>query len=78
MDVKTLKKKTAALYSTEGYFERFFELKFENPYTSDTGIYIMLEKEHEEIFGQKKYSSEGSFRNAKFRYLKKLQRKRRN
>lgn len=60
------------LLDFRGYFERFYLLQYENPHTTDLGIYIIIEQEYSATFGTNKYSSFESFKTSKYRYCKSL------
>lgn len=56
--------------STIQYFQLFFEIKGDS--LSDKAAYLTTEEKWEETHGFPKYTSFGSFRVMKYRYLKKL------
>lgn len=55
------------------YFDRFYQIKGVD--LSDKRAYLKLEDEYFIRFGENRYSSYGSFRNGKYRYLKALLKK---
>lgn len=73
MDVVQLDEQTQKLITFSGYFEKFYLLKFENPHTTDLGVYIMLEELYLSVFGTNKYTSFQSFKTSKYRYCRSLQ-----
>lgn len=60
------------LYSLDGYFTRFFEIIYETECRTYTEAYLALEDEFKDLFGQNRYATYQSFKNAKSRYLKTL------
>lgn len=77
MDVVQLDEQTQKLITFPGYFEVFYELKFENPHTTDLGVYLMLEELYLGVFGTNKYTSFESFKTSKYRYCRSLQEEKR-
>lgn len=59
------KSKVQQLYSKAGYFDRFYEIMYETDYTSYKEVWCILEDEYELIFGQPRYTTYQSFKNAK-------------
>lgn len=63
------------LYSRSGYFDRFYEILYETDYSTYREVWNILEKEYEVIFGQPRYTSYQSFKNAKNKETKSRQTK---
>ena len=55
-----------------GYFDMFYRLKSKHMDLTNRNVYEMLESLYFQYYGCKKYSTYGTFRNAKHRYLNRL------
>lgn len=61
------------LMIARNYFQRFYEIKGDN--LSDKAAYLLLEEEYREQYEVNKYTSYGSFRVMKGRFVAKMCRK---